>query len=150
MTIFLKPYFSFSRLITLPLPPDSAVGWVSSNPAYSPKKNNLNNKVWDPSKPGTVQKLTTGGSKSYWEDVKGLEAYRNQWLLKVYIYTQTHTITILTNKTAGENDDVAVFHHKQIRCLKWKKRFSTLGQEHRLLCSQVDPINWIWCTAHFL
>lgn len=36
MTIFLKWNFSFKSLITFPFPPDSAVGCVSSKPAYSP------------------------------------------------------------------------------------------------------------------
>lgn len=36
ITTVLKPYFSLRRLMTLPLPPLSHVGWLSSNPAYSP------------------------------------------------------------------------------------------------------------------
>lgn len=36
ITTVLKPYFSLRRLMTFPLPPLSQVGWLSSNPAYSP------------------------------------------------------------------------------------------------------------------
>lgn len=38
ITTFLKWNCSFRWVITFPLPPDSAVGCVSSNPAYSPRK----------------------------------------------------------------------------------------------------------------
>lgn len=38
ITTFLKWNCSFRWLITFPFPPDSAVGCVSSNPAYSPRK----------------------------------------------------------------------------------------------------------------
>jgi len=41
ITTVSKPYCSFSMLITRPFPPLSAVGWLSSNPAYSPEQRNV-------------------------------------------------------------------------------------------------------------
>lgn len=38
MIIFLKWNFSFKNRITFPFPPDSAVGCISSKPAYSPSE----------------------------------------------------------------------------------------------------------------
>lgn len=38
ITMFSKPYCSFSMRITVPFPPVCAVGWDSSKPAYSPDR----------------------------------------------------------------------------------------------------------------